>query len=509
MDGRVEDWVHEGAETSLPTLSDFYHFLESHRQSVSQQRPHSGHGPMRGPGEPDVPAECEVGAGRLDSAVRRGSCGTCGHSVFTNQLRAVVDGMYHHEECLASSTGTRAHVPSKQFGSLEGALPATKTRESAATCHSIASTTIREEEGFNDSSMRSALKSTRAKVEEGPCRGAQPFTPTTARLHDDACLPTVRFSDTTMTRGCCGICEKTVFTDQLRTYSNGTYYHDACLYAVLSAKLARLDGASEIPVDDKPKKEAEGAAPLSPTSQAMEGEIARIRQQLTEHQRALSHPGEAAADINDTAERSRRDLDVTLNLDDNAHRQPAPSPSKSLIECCECLATSRTPRPFSIWHADDSKESPTPEISRAASSGAISRVTSSGVNESIIPEEFLEGLRSWDQDTNDVEEGDEEHALVESMKDLSKCLRDSAKRVKKQVLSPREFCCPSLPCVYVLVGASCAHALFQTSVNQVRLQSGFRGCNWSVMGKLLPLMPWKPSSTRSSEQKTICRVCAT
>ena len=169
------------------------------------------------------------------------------------------------------------------------------------------------------------------------------------RIHDDVCLPTGALPTQPCARGSCGVCGRIVFTDQLRTYSNGTYF-DSCLYEVLSDKLAKLDASapSKDCVDTVSGNVTDVVeAPLSPTSQAMDREIARIRKELQQHQ---DQPWEGQLDV---ADKLRADLDATLELDlsDSASQQCTPSPSKSLVECCSSLATARTPRPASLWQS--------------------------------------------------------------------------------------------------------------------------------------------------------------
>ena len=58
-------------------------------------------------------------------------------------------------------------------------------------------------------------------------------------------MPTVRFSDDVVDRAVCGVCNKSVLTDQLRTFQNGSYFHDECLLAAVSKRLTDLDAHEE------------------------------------------------------------------------------------------------------------------------------------------------------------------------------------------------------------------------------------------------------------------------
>ena len=144
-----------------------------------------------------------------DAPMRRGECGVCHEGVFTNQLRRYEDGAYYHDECLPMST--------------------------------IAATPSNYSDGMQ-SLLKSSIK-TRRNTEIADADA--PFVPSTARVHDDSVLVTVRFSEGTLERGDCGVCQKMVYTDQLRTYENSTYYHDDCLFTLLSQRLASLDADSE------------------------------------------------------------------------------------------------------------------------------------------------------------------------------------------------------------------------------------------------------------------------
>ena len=149
-----------------------------------------------------------------DTPMRRGECGVCHEGVFTNQPRKYEDGAYYHDECLPMSTS--AATPSNYSDGMQSLL-------------------------------KSSIK-TRTNTEIADADA--PFVPSTARVHDDSVLVTVRFSEGTLERGDCGVCQKMVYTDQLRTYEDSMYYHDDCLFTLLSQRLAILDADSE---EESPK----------------------------------------------------------------------------------------------------------------------------------------------------------------------------------------------------------------------------------------------------------------
>jgi hypothetical protein len=424
--------------TSLPALEDYYDFLASHRQSLSHQRTPEAVPTAKIPEEEgteqrgNVPEKRGASAGHEERsnaslagrtaitsghipAERRGTCGVCRQGVFTDHLRSFANDTYYHEECRRTSFARKADQ--------------TANTEKSGTYNALAGTDLGKED-MADCSLKPAMKSTRANIDGSMSHKL--LTPTTARIHDDACLPTVRFTDTTMTRGNCGVCDKIVFTDQLRTYSNGSYFHDSCLYAVLSDKLAKLDAS--VPGEPYAHTVAghaidDEAAPLSPTSRAMDLEISRIRRQLQEHM------GQTCEGTLNVTDKLHLDLNATLELDsdDSALKSSTPSPTKTLAECCSSLATAKSPRPSSLWQTDNCRDTSRPMMR------ASSAVSSSGP-ECIIPDEFLTGLRHVTTHRCDgVAAGrNEEQALVESIHDVRRCLSDSAKRVQRQLLSPRE-----------------------------------------------------------------------
>lgn len=431
--------------TSLPALEDYYDFLASHRQSLSHQRTPEAvptakiseeegteqrgnvsekRGASAGRSIASLAADADrtaITSGHIP-AERRGTCGVCCNGVFTDHLRLFANDTYYHEECVQTTFSRKADQ--------------TANTEKSGTYIAFEGADLGKDE-MADCSLKPAMKSTRANSDGS--NSHKLLTPTTARIHDDACLPTVRFTDTTMTRGNCGVCEKIVFTDQLRTYSNGSYFHDSCLYTVLSDKLAKLDAS--VPGEPHAHTGAghdidDEAAPLSPTSRAMDLEIARIRRQLEEH---LGQTCEGTLNVTD---KLHLDLNATLELDsdDSALKSSTPSTTKTLAECCSSLATPKTPRPSSLWQTDNCRDASRPVIR------APSAVSSSGPD-CIIPDEFLTGLRHVPHgcDGGDTE-GNEEQALVESIHDVRICLSDSAKRVQRQLLSPRE-------CTGVILGS--------------------------------------------------------
>lgn len=214
------------------------------------------------------------------SPVRRGECGICQIGVYTNQSRKFENGVYYHEECLSSSK-----IFIGATAALTGGVQVSDVSERV---------------------VESALKRTRVMKE------IMSAAPTTARVDEDVPMPTVRFSDDVVDRGVCGVCNKSVLTDQLRTFQNGCYFHDECLLAAVSKRLTDLDAHDSLSSHE-----------VDPT-------------------RGLMMKNEAGKAASGTL--SSMLEDCTSLLRERRQTKIGVSPSKSLVECCASLATAGTPR---------------------------------------------------------------------------------------------------------------------------------------------------------------------
>ena len=117
---------------------------------------------------------CSVG--KVDGPENRGRCGYCKELVYINEPRECRNGIYFHDECILE--------------------------------------------------MNTAINNTRKQV-EGDARSI-----TASLKRNIICCQskqdTSEDSKAATNRGDCGICGKGVFTDQVRTFENGKYYHQVC-----------------------------------------------------------------------------------------------------------------------------------------------------------------------------------------------------------------------------------------------------------------------------------------